>query len=249
MSLNLDPRTKIIGVGILSFVILVSQDLIIQLIVLLMSGLFAILLGVDITRTMWRFRKLGLVLLFLIVIQSVFTKGNPIVSLWGFSLATKEGLLLAANYVFRVLVIFLSGAIIGTTPMRLVIQGLVQMKLPYELALMTTVGIRFLPLLAEEMKNTSVAISLRGIDVSSLPIKMRLEMIAKLFIPIVVRSLNRARHISESLENRGFVIGGKRSSYYKLSLLWPDWVLMTVIAIGGLLLVYLDYYGFPGGLI
>lgn len=245
MSLNLDPRTKIIGVGIMSFVILFSQDLRIQLIVLLMTSLFAILLGVNISRTLWRFRKLGLVLLFLIVIQSVFTQGSPIFSLWGVSLVTKEGLQLAANYIFRVLVIFLSGAIIGTTPMRLVIQGLVQMKLSYELALMTTVGIRFLPLLVEEMKNTSVAISLRGIDVSSLPIKMRLELIAKLFIPIVVRSLNRARHISESLENRGFVIGGKRSSYYKLSLLWQDWFLMTIIAFGGLMLIYIDYYGFP----
>ncbi len=243
MRIELDPRSKIIVVGMFSFVILFSSDFLIQFFVLILMLAIGKFVGLKTGQVIWRFRKFGGILIILIIIQSIFTQGQSIIHVFGLSILTKEGLLLAMNYVFRVLVILLSGGIISTTPMRLVIQGLVQMRLPYEFALMTTVGIRFLPLLMEEMKNTAIAISLRGIDVSSLPLKLRLEMIAKLFVPLVVRSLNRAKHLAESLENRGFVIGGQRSSFYRLTMTKIDYGFICIMTLCSIMFIIMDYYG------
>jgi len=87
---------------------------------------------------------------------------------------------------------------IYTTEVKSLLQALVFFKVPSELAFMTTISIRFLPIMQEQMNKIRVSQALRGYETRplSLPIP--------LIVPLMHSSLKRAMQLAISLESRGF---------------------------------------------
>jgi energy-coupling factor transport system permease protein len=110
--------------------------------------------------------------------------GQTLLAVGSVKLVTAGGLLKGAEFLLRMLIIITSAGILTTSNHREIIQGLVQWKLPYEIAFMASMGIRFLPVFAEEFRDAMIAVQLRGVDIKKLPLRQKLEVTASLFQPV-----------------------------------------------------------------
>ncbi len=240
--LSLDPRTKFFLVACLSSLAVIFRE------IYLLSGLFAfsllllLLFRISPAQLLHRTKVLLGVVIALAFLQSVFTPGEQaLVSLGGISLLSVTGILLAGEFVLRILIIVASAALLGTSDSRELIQGLIQCKLPYELAFMAAMGIRFLPVFAQEFRDAFSAIQLRGIDLHHLSFRQKLEVYAGLFQPVAGGALLKAKALALSIEMRGFRACEKRSSLLLLQLRGRDYLVMAVsmVLTAGALACYL----------
>jgi len=153
------------------------------------------------------------------LIQSVFSpQGRVLFRVFNLPILTSGGIVSGLTFLSRMLVIILSGVIISTSSRRDVTQGLIQMKLPYELAFMTNIAILFIPTLRDEINSSITAIELRGIDIKALKLKSRMNMYGYLALPIIMRSINSARTIAMAMDVRAFRLHTTRSSLKTLKL-------------------------------
>ncbi|MDK2866574.1 MAG: energy-coupling factor transport system permease protein [Clostridiales bacterium] len=220
-----DPRVKLLAATAVSTVGVMSTSPLLSLVNFLIGLIMCRIFNVELFKIMKKMQRFLGVCMVLIIIQSLFDRsGNAILQIGQLTILTDIGMYRGINYLFRVLIILISGMIIATSSMKATIQGFVQLGLPYEFGFMAGLGVRFLPLLTEEIRNTYVSMALRGIDVNRLSLAKRLEMIGSLFIPVVYATLLRGKALAESAQSRGFVIGGKRSTFEKLKFEKHDYV-------------------------
>lgn len=239
MTKNVDPRVKLIIIFCISTLGLIFEKIYMLLFVFFIGLIISYLLKANFLSVIKKVRKVLYLFVGIIIIQSLFIKtGKVIIGFGNIRLLTDQGLQRGLGYFMRVLIIMLSGTIISTCNMRKLTQGLVQMKLPYEIAFMTSIGIKFLPLLIDEIKDTVTAIQLKGIDINKLPLKQRIEIISYIFTPIIVGTLNKAKKLSFSVECRGFRTFDTRTSIVTLQLTAVDYLLiLSSIALTSMLLV------------
>lgn len=227
-----DPRVKFLVALVLSTIGVISGNLYLSFFNLILACIYAVCFGVDLLGIIKKMRRMLSMVIGLIVIQSLFTKGgNPLLWIGPMTILTDYGLNLGTNYVFRVLIIMISGAIISTSTMRESIQGMTQLGLPYEIGFMTALGIRFLPLLMDEVGNTYTSMELRGINMKKLSLRQRIEIIGRLFVPVIYSTMVRAKDLSESAQSRGFVVGSPRSTYLSLRFKAHDYRMSAIVII------------------
>lgn len=242
---ELDPRSKIFLVACLSALAVIVSDCLILSAILLASILILLIFGISPWNLLSKIRLLLYLVVFIALMQSIFTPGGEVLlSLGRIRLITVSGLLAAAEFVLRMLIIIAAAGILSTSNSRGLIQGLVQWKLPYEIAFMAAMGLRFLPIFAEEFKDAMVAIQLRGVNFKALPLRQKVDIFASLFQPVLAGALLRARALSMSVEMRGFRASPRRTSYHLLEYRTADYIVMaaSVVLTAAIMLFY-----FAGG--
>ncbi|BDU67497.1 MAG: energy-coupling factor transporter transmembrane protein EcfT [Candidatus Tyloplasma litorale] len=96
------------------------------------------------------------------------------------------------------------------------ISPLKYIKVPtYEISMMITLAIRFIPLMIEDIKIIFIAQTSRGINVVNGNLLTRIKGIFNSLLPMFVISFRRADDISKAMIIRGYKIGQKRSKYRK----------------------------------
>ncbi len=230
-----DPRTRLAVVGVVSTLAILIRDWrwLLALTLLTLAGLA--LAGAEPGLLLRRARRLGPLLISLLLIQSVFTRqGQPLLSVGGFTLLTDQGAALSASVVLRLAVISLSAIfLLGSEPMELVL-GLVKLRVPDEVAFMVLLAIRFLPVLQTEVQDTLIAVQLRGVDLTRIPAGAKLRLYTGFFLPVVAGTLTRARQTALAMEARAFRAYPKRTYVDDLSLSGRDWVTIIAALAGGL---------------
>lgn len=238
---KLDPRTKLVivlcfstlGIGVNKIPFLFG----ISLLTLIVARLFK----VDLRRTFKKIKRLLYVLLFIALVQSIFSQGEPLIYIGDLKILTINGVEKALQFILRMFIVISSVTIIGTSSSREIIQGLVQWKLPYDIAFMVALGIRFLPIIRDEIRDSLIAIQLRGIDLKNIPIKERLNIYSYIFMPILVETIIKAERLSIAIEMRGFRAYENRTSFLLLKLSKWDYLIMLlslVITIGFFIKIY-----------
>lgn len=241
---NLDPRTKIIIVLCISTLSILIENLLIEVVLIVIAALMVTALGGNVFQVAKKVRRLIFTLLGIMVIQSLFIKeGYMIIGIFNFKILTDIGLVKGLQFFLRMCIIILSGSILSTSNIREITQGLIEWRLPYDLVFMVTIGIRFLPIFMEEMKDTVTAIQLRGIDIKSLKLKEKLDLYAYILTPIVVGTLTKAQKLSLSIEARGFRAFDKRTSILELKLAKSDYFLMLLSITISISIVYYSIIG------
>jgi energy-coupling factor transport system permease protein len=134
-------------------------------------------------------------------------------------------------------IIIYSALIIAMAPALEIVYGLIAMKLPYEIAFMVLLSIKFLPLFKEEFTDSIIAVQLAGADLVRIPIKQKLSLYTYILMPSIIKALNRARYISLSMESRGFRAYQTRTSYCKLHMSKSDYLTILVTGLAVLLIV------------
>jgi energy-coupling factor transport system permease protein len=238
---NVDPRTKLISVMFISSLALIFEN-IISLLILFAAGIFLVIaFNAPFFNLIKRLKHILYLFFAMIIIQSIFLNtGDVIIGLNGFKILTTDGIQRGIGYLMRILIILLSASILSTCSTRTLIQGLIQMKIPYEIAFMTSIGIKFLPLFVEEIKDTLTAIQLRGINLKELSFKDRLEIFSYLFTPIIAGALNKSKKLSLSIECRGFRAYDRRTSIINLKLSNIDYSIIFSIFAFSILIILIN---------
>lgn len=224
---KLDPRSKLIFVAGVSSLGVYIKDLPLLTVITSITIFTAWYLRANLFKAFRKMKGLIGMLVMVAVLQSIFNRsGTVLLELFDTSLVTSAGLAEGAEFLLRMIIIITSATIIATSTSREMIQGLVQLKLPYEMAFLISLGIRFLPMLTEEIKDSFTALKLRGVIFKNLSFKKKVSIYTYLFLPIIAGTIKKAEKIALSMETKGFRAKEKRSSYLILKYSTGDYFLI-----------------------
>lgn len=238
----LDPRAKLVIVLSLSTAGLWISNIGFLTGILAVSIIVALIFKSPFFSILHEFKRILWMTFLLILIQSIFTvNGRSILSIGTFTLITVEGMMMALQLVIRMMIIISSATIMATNSSREIVQGLVQWKVPYEVAFMVSIAIRFLPMLSEEIKDVVTAIQLRGIELEKIPLKKRIRVYSYVLMPIVASTLIKARKLATAMETRAFGVYENRTSYHILKMQGIDYALITISILGLFTIISYSY--------
>ena len=236
--MTLDPRTKMVIVVCLSTLALIynTPERLLQL--LIATVRLRLLFRTDFP-SLWvylmRFLQLMLVVF---IIQCIFTRGGEVLlSLGSTALVSSQGLLAGASLVLRIIVIISAALILTTFSSRDFILGLVQWKVPYELAFMVTIAMRFLPLFRDEFINVVTSVQLRGVELKQVSWGKRIELFRCLLFPVVFSALLKAQQLAVAMESRGFRAYPQRTYLRRLDFIWADYLVMLIFVSATMILI------------
>lgn len=238
-----DPRTKLIIVLCISTLGILIKDIIYLTIVLLLTILLAQFFKVNLTRSFKKLKGLLYVIAVIAIVQSIFSpEGQGLFSIGRFVILSTNGLEKGLQFLLRMMIVIFSATIITTSNSREIVQGFVQWGLPYDIAFMVAIGIRFLPILTEEIKDSLTAIQLRGIEINNIPIKKRLSIYSYIFTPVLVGTISKAEKLSIAIEMRGFRAYDNRTSYLVLKMSKWDYFMILVSIVFTILYIVFYFY-------
>lgn len=233
---RLDPRVKIGMVLMLSVITLVVSSFE-ALFVISVSVLLVILLaGIPLGWIMRGLRPILFILTFTLLVHFLFTPGLIVFKL-GFLKVTQEGLRNGLFVAIRLIVLVVSSSLVTftSTPIQLtdgmeyLLKPLRIFKVPtYELALMMTIALRFIPVLLVEADKIRKAQMARGADFESGNLYQRARNLIALLVPLFISAFRRADELALAMESRGFQGGEKRTRMRELKAGWRDWLTLAL---------------------
>lgn len=228
MVYKIDPRTKIILVLCLTSMVLIVENIWFVVGIGVISMACALFMGVELFDMIKRYHRILILILTISLVQSIFTQDDQVLlEVAGISILTENGIKLGVKTFIRMLVILTSGMIMSTSNYRETIQGLIQWKIPYKIAFMTSLSLRFIPIFMEEFQDSMVALQLKGIDFKKIPLGEKTRIYVYLLTPIILSSLKHAEEIAIAMESRGFGAYPKRVEYLVLQLKGRDYGVMA----------------------
>ena len=236
---KLDPRVKIIAVGLYIFAIFLINK--IQVYIPLAFIIFAVL---KITKIPIKFVLKGLKPLRIIIVITFFinifmTQGEVLFRIW-FLTITKEGVSLASFMALRLVFLVLGTSLLTltTSPIALtdglesIMKPLTKIGFPsHELAMMMTIALRFIPTLFEEADKIVKSQTARGADFESGNILKRAKNLVPLLVPLFINSFRRADELATAMEARCYRGGEGRTKLNELSYDKTDYIGLFLILI------------------
>ncbi len=241
MHMKFDPRTKMVMVICLSSLALIYNTPGRLLLVLAATVILLLIFRFDIS-AIWGYLKPFLsLMLILFVIQCVFTRGGEVLLAVGpVPLVTSKGLSIGASVVLRIMVLTAAAMLFTTFSSRDFVLGLVQWKVPYELAFMVSIALRFLPIFRDEFINVVTAVQLRGVELKQVPWGQKITMYRRLFFPVVYGTMLKAQQLAVAMEARGFRAYPKRTYLRRLNFHCADYVVMIIFSAATVMFIALQ---------
>lgn len=225
-----DPRVIFTLVLVLSGYGVVVRDVRLMAALLVLAMICAAATGVGYRRLFGSLKRLWQLVVAIALMQSIFApEGAVLITIGSFPLLTLGGLLKGLLVLFRLSLFIIGGAMFTPYSQRALIQALVQIRLPYEAAYMISIGLRFIPQMREELRDSLIALQLRGVVIEKLKLRKRLSLYSYLLLPAVAGSLQNARELSMSIDMRAFRAMRGRTSFYTLELKRADIVMLCMV--------------------
>lgn len=184
---------------------------------------------IDMLTAIKRLRRFLWLLLFIGIVQSLTIKGGTVLLHVGsVNLLTTRGIQFALEFILRMSIIVFAGLIAATADGREMTDGLLMLHMPYELAFMSAVALRFIPVFKEEFSSRINAISMRGIDLKKITLIKKLKVYGYLIAPTVSGCVLRSDELAKSMRSRGFRAAKKRTMLRELKMTSLDWILVVL---------------------
>lgn len=249
---QLDPRTKLLSLIALMVTALTTQGLgpvsmfsgLVVLIAVTARLPLSILLR-NLRSFVWLIGVTALLHLFM-------TPGTP---RWviphAMLVITHEGATSAALFSLRLAAVVTAASMLTltTTPLALT-DGLESLMRPFrrlgvpahELAMMVSIALRFIPVLADEAERLQKAQMARGADFSGGPVR-RARKLVPLLVPLFLSAFARADRLAIAMEARGYRGGEGRTRLHPLQWRMADAIaaILVVVAVTGQLWLALGY--------
>lgn len=174
------------------------------------------------------------------VLNILMTDGkNPPLYAWKFIKVYKEGVLLAAFMVLRLVFLIIGTSLLTltTSPIELtdgiekLLNPLKKIGVPaHELAMMMTIALRFIPTLMDETDKIMKAQMARGADFESGNLIQRAKNLIPILVPLFISSFRRADELAMAMEARCYRGGEGRTRMKQLKLTNKDFVAAISIA-------------------
>ncbi len=242
---TLDPRVKVISISMLMASVFFLNHWAEYLIMTAML-LLLMLLG----RLSWR--ELSLSVFSVAVLMSVsfflqlaFTPGEVLVQFGPVTL-TRAGLYLGLTLAGRLAFLAMLSAVLGfTTRSAELSEGIHTLMRPLQrfgvpvrkMALVFSVGLRFVPIVLEQGKQIMRAQQARGIDFKTGSLVQRVKRLLAVFMPLLSACLRRADDLTLAMDARGYQLDVPRSYWHPLKLHWADGLAGVVVLV--LFLIFL----------
>jgi len=247
---RLDARAKVI-LAILYIVCSFLCKNILSFAALALSAILLILLSNIPLRAVFRaIRPIIFVMLFTVVLNVFWTKGESPIFSWGILTVYPEGLYSALFMLVRIISLIIGTSIFmtyTTTPIALadaieqLLAPLKKIKVPvHEFSMMMTVALRFIPTLIEETEKIIAAQKARGADFSSGGLIKRAKALIPILIPLVISAFRRADELATAMECRCYRGGDGRTKLHVLHYSPIDFMMMAVFVLFGIILVGLN---------
>ncbi|MEG1509611.1 MAG: energy-coupling factor transporter transmembrane component T [Clostridia bacterium] len=183
---------------------------------------------------------LVIAILFMSIMQSVFTKKGEIIFTFFALKITDYGLNMAVNFFIRMLVLIFSASIVATSTMSEMADALVGFKIPYKMAFMTVIAVKFLPLFRQEFKDRKIALKLR-LQGNKITCFKKFYALIYLLTPTVSGCIIKSKQVAMSLESRAFGLYNKRVSIACKKLNFGEW-LLNILFLSLTILTIVLYY-------
>lgn len=183
-------------------------------------------------------KPLVYIIIFTAILNLFFTAGEPIFEL-GFVRVTREGLRNAIYMVLRVMLLVAGTFLLTYTTSPLAItDGLERLLTPlkrlhvpvYELSLMMSIALRFIPTLITETDRIMSAQKARGADFEAGKLTDRAKALLPLLIPLFVSAFRRADELAIAMECRCYNGGQGRTRMKQLHLAGRDFIAFFLAA-------------------
>ena len=176
-------------------------------------------------------------ILLTVICNLLLTPGEPLVTLWKFTI-TKEGLRIAALMTVRLSFLIIGSSImtLTTTPNQLtdamekMMSPLKKIKVPvHEIAMMMSIALRFIPILLEETDKIMKAQIARGADFESGNVIKKAKSMVPLLVPLFISAFRRANDLAMAMEARCYRGGDKRTKMKPLHYERRDYIAYAVV--------------------
>ena len=175
-----------------------------------------------------------LVLLLITAVLNIFmTGGEKLIFHWGFINVYKEGLVIAAFMIVRLVFLIIGTSILTltTSPIELT-DGIENLLNPFkrigvpahELAMMMTIALRFIPTLMDETDKIMKAQMARGADFESGNLVSRAKSLIPILVPLFISSFRRADELAMAMESRCYKGGEGRTRMKQLMITKKDYI-------------------------
>lgn len=239
---DMDPRPKLFVALCLSTMALMLRHYDASILLVLLCLLAFYFFGVEAAKPAGLILKLAPVVFFVGVLQIALIKtGDVLWSSGSIRMVTTGGLKAALFMSVRVWTIASCSFIIASIGFSDFLLAMKAMRVPYELAFMSAMGAKFLPLLSEEMKDSLISAQLRGADLNKMGIFHRFRLYSHVLMPATVTALMRAEQISWALELKGFNPGSARTYWRRLEMGTSDWMAFPIAVVAFALFLVANY--------
>ncbi len=233
---HLNPKTKIAVTTLLMVAIFLIGDWPGLVGLGLLLGLTYCFSGLPGLMLLKGLRPLLLILIIALPMQILFTPGEPLSNLGPF-IITREGVYQASLLAYRLvaLIILTSFLTLTTSPVALtdglerILKPLEKIRVPaHELALMSTIALRFIPIFAEEAEKIMKAQKARGADFDSGSLWVRLRNLVSILVPLLISAFRRADELALAMEARCYRGGDQRTRLQQWQMRLPDYLTLSL---------------------
>ena len=213
---RLDPRTKLLLTIVYIVALFLAKNYFSYLLMLVFLITCIVISKIKPKVILRGMKPLFIVIVFTGILNLFYTKGDPIVEFWIFSISW-AGIKSAVFMILRIMMLVTGTFLLTytTAPMQLtdglesLLGPLKATKLPvHELAMMMSIALRFIPTLIEETDKIMSAKKARGADFESGNIMHRAKAMLPLLIPLFISAFRRADELAIAMESRCYH-GGK----------------------------------------
>lgn len=245
---RLDPRTKLLLTVIYIAALFVADTVCgYALLFLALVGAMA-LSRIGPKAVLKGLKPLVFIIVFTAILNLFFTTGENVLFEWRFIHITETGLINAAVMVIRVMLLvtgtflltYTTSPLAITDGLELLLNPLKKLKVPvYELSLMMSIALRFIPTLIEETDRILSAQKARGADLETGSLTHRARALLPLLIPLFVSAFRRADELATAMECRCYNGGQGRTRMKTLSMEHRDIfaLLLGAVLMAGVILL------------
>lgn len=237
---RLDSRAKLLASFYFIGIIFLANNWQTYLLLIIFTISLVFLSKVNLKFFILGIRPLIWLIVLTVLLQVLFTSGIETYWSWGIFNITEFGIMNGLFTFCRfILIIFMSTLLTLTTlPLELsdaieyLLRPLKVVRFPvYEISLMLSIALRFVPTLMDETEKIMNAQRARGVDFGEGNLVQKMKSLIPLLIPLFVSSFNRAEDLAIAMEARGYQGGEGRTKYRILHWQYRDTVVIVVLFI------------------
>lgn len=226
-----DPRTLLCIVAILSSLSVITKHLVVQIILLMIVGILYYIFNLSAISVFKKIKKMIPIIIFVSLAQSLFVTGESLLTLYSFTLITYEGLVAGFMTFFRLVIIIASAVLFTLTNENDMIHALTLLKVPYEIGVMSMIGLRFLPNFYQEFALCMESFELKGISFKKQSLSKKIKLIQLFVTPVLVRTILKAKRLAMSMDLKGFKAYPNKTNIRTLKFAYIDTLIMSMFVV------------------
>ena len=119
----------------------------------------------------------------------------------------------------------------------------IKLRLPYRSVLVTSLSVRFIPVLMQDARTIMDVQRSRGLSFDAGGLAQKIRSRGALILPLLANSLDRAVMVAEAMESRGYGTAVQRTYYRETRLTASDILLMITVWTGFVLVLWSHFAG------